>query len=189
MITNINTKYCFLVITVLMLCFLKSPFAFSEDALVNVPENVNVSDSTINPSDTYLEDELNWLREENYVTIATKSKLKISKAPSIVTVITAEEIEDMGFRTLPEVLRIVPGFDIIKDAGFGKILSGVRGIRDADNKIKVLIDGHSLNMPYNGGAALFFDDLPLKNVKKIEIIRGPGSALYGANAFLAVINI
>ncbi|MGR3221399.1 MAG: TonB-dependent receptor [Candidatus Anammoxibacter sp.] len=136
-----------LLIFALMLTFLKSHVVFSEE--------VEVSDSLINTSVQDLADELAWLREENYVTIATKSKQKISKAPSIVTVITAEEIENMGFRTLPEVLRIVPGFDIIKDATFGIILSGVRGIRNADNKIKVLIDGHSLNMPYNGGAAFF----------------------------------
>ena len=174
-----------LLIFAFMLPSLQSHVVFSED----VSEDIEVSDSSINNPAANLEDELAWLREENYVSIATKSKQKISKAPSIVTVITAEEIENMGFRTLPEVLRTVPGFDIIKEGTFGRIMSGVRGISNSDNKIKVLIDGHSLNMPYNGGTEYFFDDLLLKNVKKIEIIRGPGSALYGANAFLAVVNI
>ena len=52
-----------------------------------------------------------------------------------------------------------------------------------------MLDGHSTNDSATGDATLFFDDLPLKNVKRIEIIRGPGSAIYGANAFLAVINV
>ncbi|MGR3179171.1 MAG: TonB-dependent receptor plug domain-containing protein, partial [Candidatus Anammoxibacter sp.] len=130
-----------------------------------------------------------YLMDEQRVSIASKMKEKVKNAPSIVTVITAKEIEDMGFRTLPEVLRIVPGFDIIKSGAFGEIIPGVRGLRNADNKIKVHIDGHSLNTPYNGESRFFFDDIPLKNVKKIEIIRGPGSALYGSNAFLAVVNI
>lgn len=129
------------------------------------------------------------LLEEQTVSIASKIEERASKAPSIVTVITAEEIENIGARTLSEILRIVPGFDIIKDGDFGDIALGVRGVRDSGNRIKVYIDGHSINMPFDGKTSFFFDDLSLKNVKRIEIIRGPGSSLYGANAFLAVINI
>ncbi|MGR3219175.1 MAG: TonB-dependent receptor plug domain-containing protein [Candidatus Anammoxibacter sp.] len=136
-----------------------------------------------------LADEFAMLEEDRSVSIASKMKEDISRAPSIVTVITAEEIENIGARTLTDILMIVPGFNVIKDASFGVKQFGARGIRRADEKIKVLVDGHSLNMPFNGSAATFFDDLSLKNVKRIEIIRGPGSALYGANAFLAVINI
>ena len=164
---------------------LQSHVVFSED----VSEDVEVSDSSINNPAANLEDELAWLREENYVSIATKSKQKISRAPSIVTVITAEEIENMGFRTLPEVIRTVPGFDIIKGADLGDVLMGVRGISKSDEKIKVLIDDHLVNNPLDGTAVDFIDNLSVKNIKRIEIIRGPGSALYGANAFLAVINI
>jgi len=60
---------------------------------------------------------------------------------------------------------------------------------DASQKIKVLIDGHSINDVWRGGAMWNFNDLPVENIKKVEIIRGPGSALYGQNAFLAVINV
>ena len=95
----------------------------------------------------------------------------------------------MGARTLTEILVIVPGMDVIKEAGFGTVEFGSRGIRRTVEKIKILVDGHSLNTPFDGGAASFFDDLPLNNVKRIEIIRGPGSALYGDNAFHGVINI
>lgn len=139
-----------------------------------------------------LEDEIAYIREEFMITIASRREEDASHAPSIVTVITAEQIEDIGARTLADILRIIPGFDMIKDPTFGRndyIARGIRNTLTSDNKIKVLLDGHSLNVPYNGATAYFFDDLPLKNVKRMEIIRGPGSALYGANAFLAVVNI
>lgn len=134
-------------------------------------------------------DELPLLFGDLSVSIASKKDEKVTKAPSIVTVITAEEINNMGAKTLTDILVIVPGFSVIKEGAFGVVRFGARGIRESDEKIKVLVDGHSLNIPFNGSAATYFDDLPLKNVKRIEIIRGPGSALYGANAFLGVINI
>ncbi len=131
---------------------------------------------------------------ERRVSIASKMDEDVNKAPSIVSVITAEEIEKMGFRTLVDALRIVPGFDIIKAAMFGFVNFSARGINTStdlkNEKIRVMIDGHFLGLPAGSdNASWYFDDLPLKNVKRIEIIRGPGSALYGANAFLAVINI
>ncbi len=136
-----------------------------------------------------LEDEFIFILEEQYVAIASKREEKATRAPSIITVITSEEIENIGAKTLTDILRIVPGFDLIKAGDFGDINVGARGVREATDRIKVLIDGHTLNAPYSGGTDFFFDDLPLRNVEKIEIIRGPGSALYGANSFLAVINI
>ena len=126
--------------------------------------------------------------------IYTPSKVyeTVSKAPSIVSVITKDDIKNLGARTLTDVLRVVPGIDILKGGDFGVVDIGVRGVQDtqiATRKIKLLIDGHSVNSPLDGDMSDFFDDLPLINVKQIEIIRGPGSALYGANAFLAVINV
>ncbi len=136
-----------------------------------------------------LENEISLLEAEQLVTIASKRSELPTKAPSIVTVITEKEINRMGARTLTEILVIVPGMDVIKEPAFGTVEYGSRGIRRTVEKIKILIDGHSLNSPFDGSAALFFDDFPLKNVKRIEIIRGPGSALYGENAFHGVINI
>ena len=133
-----------------------------------------------------------YLMDEQMITIASKREEKASNAPSIVTVITADEIENLGIRTLTEALRFVPGFDILKSAAGGANNISVRGISTADfsnEKIRILLDGHYITWHFSGNTSMFFDDLPLKNVKRIEIIRGPGSALYGANAFLAVINI
>ena len=103
-----------------------------------------------------LEDEFAMLEEDQSVTIASKMGEDVSKAPSIITVITAEEIENMGARTLTDILLIVPGFDIKKDASFGMVEYGSRGIRASHTKIRVSVDGHSLNMPLDGSAAVFF---------------------------------
>ncbi|MEK7700026.1 MAG: TonB-dependent receptor [Planctomycetota bacterium] len=137
-----------------------------------------------------IQDQIKWLQAEAEpkVSIATRHDTPLTKAPSMVTVITAEEIKHLGFRTFVEVLRIVPGFEILKDGGFGGVFPAVRGI-DASNKVRVMLNGHLVNSPNNGTAFFTFDNFPVENIKKIEIIRGPGSAVYGENAFSALINI
>ncbi len=143
-----------------------------------------------NPDTSHsIQDELKWLQAEGMVSITTKHEIPISKAPGIVTVITASQIKQMGFRTLVDVLRIVPGFDIATDRT-GEKEVGVRGVQDlSSSKIKLLIDGHTMNWPFGSTFSNHYSDLVVENAKKIEIIRGPGSALYGRNAFLAVINV
>ncbi|MHC4321472.1 MAG: TonB-dependent receptor plug domain-containing protein, partial [Planctomycetota bacterium] len=134
-------------------------------------------------------EEIKWLQAEAIITIATRHATSVSTAPGIATVITAKQIKQLGFRKLTDVLDIVPGFQVSMDET-GEQEIAVRGVLDASSyKIKVLIDGHSINEP-NGGSAMWnFDDLVVENAKRIEIIRGPGSALYGQNAFLAVVNV
>src|SRR3972149_3855308 len=129
-----------------------------------------------------------WFGFGGEVTIATRHETQISKAPSIVTAITDEEIKNLGYRTFAEILRPVPGFEILKKADFGDVVPAVRGLESA-NKVRVMLNGHFINNPLRGGAFGNFDDFPVDNIKRIEIIRGPGSAMYGENAFTAVINI
>ena len=138
---------------------------------------------------TGLEEMLAIFSEEQIVVSALKKPSSVLKSPSIMSVIKARQIKQMGFRTLVDVLKIVPGFYISMDET-GEREIAVRGVLDdASQKVKVLIDGHSINDVWRGGAMWNFDDLPVENIKRIEIIRGPGSALYGQNAFLAVVNI
>ena len=135
------------------------------------------------------EELLLFFEEEELVT-ATRYAIPVRKAPAIATVITAKEIRDMGARDLSDVLKMIPGIGI-STTQFGVSMFEVRGIRtETSEKILVMIDGHTLNTPYSG-SALFntMNDLPLENIKQIEVVRGPGSALYGANAFVAVVNI
>jgi iron complex outermembrane receptor protein len=124
------------------------------------------------------------------VSVATKSKLSSQEAPSIVSVITANEIRNMGARNIIDILRTVPGFDITQAATFSRHQTDMRGIRNSTvmNKFNILINGHALNADF-GGASFTFDRIPVASIRQIEIIRGPGSALYGAGAFLGVINI
>lgn len=123
------------------------------------------------------------------VVTASKKPERVTEAPSIISVITAEDIQRMGARSIVDVLRTIPGIEIVKDAwGISQI--AVRGLRtDTSSGVKVLVDGHALNDPLTGGATELYDDLTLKNVQRIEIIRGPASSIYGANAFVSVVNI
>jgi iron complex outermembrane receptor protein len=129
-----------------------------------------------------------WFGFYEEVTIATRHETPVSKAPSIVTVITAEEIKNLGYRTFAEILRTVPGFEIAQGGTSGSVLPNVRGL-DFAGQIRLMLNGHLVNNPFRGDAFTNFDNFPVENIKRIEIIRGPGSAVYGENAFSAVINI
>lgn len=125
------------------------------------------------------------------VSTASKFAQTSREAAASVTVITSEEIRVQGFRTLTEVLETVPGF-YATDNGTHEAI-GVRafGPLSADNnRVLILLDGHSLNENFLDGArvgtALGMD---LSIIERVEIVRGPGSALYGSNAMLAVVNV
>ena len=118
---------------------------------------------------------------------ATKVATKLSVAPSTVTTYGYQEIKDLGARTLSDILVLVPGVHIqVKGNNRQKIW--VRGVQsEFNNKIAMYID----NIPVRNAFNEFpiDEELPIESIKKVEIIRGPGSALYGANAFAAVINV
>jgi len=122
---------------------------------------------------------------------ASKHLQLASEAPSSVTVITGDEIQRYGYRTLADILRSVRGFYVTFDRRYSYL--GVRGfgrLGDWNNRILVLIDGHRINnAEYD--QALLGDEFPLDIdlIERVEIARGPGSSLYGSNAFFAVINV
>ena len=128
---------------------------------------------------------------ETPISTAAKYDQQLSKVAASATVITAEEIQRYGWTTLAEVLQAARGFYVTYDRDYTYI--GVRGIgrpTDYNNRLLILIDGHPVTDPVFGGAAAGNDlAIDLATVEKIEIIRGPGSALYGTHAMLAVINI
>jgi outer membrane receptor protein involved in Fe transport len=113
------------------------------------------------------------------------------EAPASVTIVTADEIRRYGYRNLDELLELVPGFYISNDRNYSYL--GARGFSrptDYNNRILLLIDGHTLNDHLWGGAAIGSDTpINFDIIERIEIVRGPGSALYGTNAMFAVINI
>lgn len=129
--------------------------------------------------------------EQDTIMSATESKRELGQAPAVVTVITEKQIRDMGARTLIEVLESVPGMEISypTDMATGHTLT-VRGLKTTEaEKTLLLINGHRVNNPYSGSWTFLFDEFPMDDVRRIEIIRGPGSALYGSNAMAAVIHI
>src|SRR5262249_51333915 len=113
----------------------------------------------------------------------------VGTSPAAVYVITAEDIRRSGMRTIPDLLRMVPGVDVARiDAN--KWAVGIRGFNaEFSNKLLVMMDGRSLYSPTFGG--VFWDerDVLLEDVERIEVIRGPGATLWGANAVDGVINI
>lgn len=113
--------------------------------------------------------------------------LTTRETPGIVSVITAEEIQNMGARDLTDVLRLVPGFDIMQDLQFVMGLS-LRGNWSNEGKILVMLDGIPFNELLYQTVALG-NRFPVDAIERIEIIRGPGSAIYGGSAEYGVINI
>jgi iron complex outermembrane receptor protein len=133
---------------------------------------------------------LQLFMEDQDLVSATKRPITIRKAPAIATIISAEEIKNMGANSLLDVLKMVPGFGVSINE-YNSMMVEVRGIRSTiSEKILVMIDGHSLNRNINGSSLYrTVGYFPLDNVRQVEIIRGPGSALYGNSAFVATINI
>jgi outer membrane receptor protein involved in Fe transport len=129
--------------------------------------------------------------EQLKVEAATKTEIPISKAPTSVTVITAKQIRESGARTTLDLLRFVAGVNArwnpmtqtIDIRGFGE--------NPFSNRILLLIDGAPYNSGDTGGFPLSpaYDFFPVEYIKRIEIVRGPGSSLYGENAFWGVINV
>ena len=111
------------------------------------------------------------------LTVATRTETTLEEAPSVVSVITAEDIRRMGARDLRDVIRTVPGFELgIRSLGYPEF--GLRGIMtDNSEKVQILLDGQPVNEDLEGSGTVVFGDLALDNVERIEIIRGPGSAL------------
>lgn len=145
--------------------------------------------AALNQDITSLEQLLNT--EVTTVTSASKYQQELTNAPSSVSIITADDIRKNGYRTLAEALNSVQGFYITYDRGYHYL--GIRGfspLGDNDSRVLVLVDGHRLNDGVLEQAPLgsyFPVDLDL--IDRIEVIRGPGSSLYGTSAFIAVINV
>jgi len=135
---------------------------------------------------------LEELAEQSFtVSGASKYEQKTSEAPASVTIVTADEIRKYGYKTLADVLESVPGMFITYDRNYHYV--GVRGFcrpGDYDSRILILMNGHRVNDNVADSVSTgttFPIDVDL--IEKVEVIRGPGSSLYGSNALLAVVNV
>ena len=128
--------------------------------------------------------------DQDMISIATGAQQPVSKAPSVASVITAEDIKAMGATDIDEALETVPGLHVARSKdGYNPIYS-FRGISSEYNpQVLMLINGIPITNAYGGNRNNFWGGMPVQAVARIEVVRGPGSAVYGADAFAGVINI
>jgi iron complex outermembrane receptor protein len=131
------------------------------------------------------------LSELASIEIAAKHELSVYSSPSAVSVISRQQLKNLGINNLQHLLNYIPGFQTTRDVEQGtanRIIARGRSTALSES-VLIQIDGNKINDLYTGGISIINRMLDLGNIARIEIIRGPGSALYGGNAFLGVINI
>lgn len=143
---------------------------------------VGQDSDTLNPDDMTLEKLL-----ETKISIGSAKELSPNESPGFVTIISHKEIEESGARDLVDLLRLVPGFDIALDVQ-GVMGIGLRGLWAHEGKILLMYNGHEMNESMYATLQLG-NHYPVENIERIEIIRDPGSVLYGGVAEYSVINI
>ncbi len=123
------------------------------------------------------------------VTSVSKNEQKLSRTASAIFVITSEDISRSGAANIPDLLRMVPGMDVaqINANTWAVSARGLNG--EFSNELLVMVDGRTVYLPTFGG--VFWDvlDMPLDDIERIEVIRGPGGTIWGTNAVNGVVNI
>lgn len=153
-------------------------------ALISFGANSRAQQSTADLGSKSMEDLMNI-----EVTSVSKKEEKLFQTAAAVSVITRDEIRRSGLTSIPELLRLVPGLDVARIDGTKWAVSA-RGFNGrVANKLLVLIDGRSVYSPETSGVYWEVQDLPIEDIERIEVIRGPGGTLWGANAVNGVINI
>jgi iron complex outermembrane recepter protein len=171
-----TTRFRFaLIASGLAVSLLTSPFSLAQDALTT---------STNKLADLSLEELMNVA-----VTSVSKKETKLNDSPAAISVITQDDILRLGISTIPDALRLVPGLNVAQiDSNHWAISSrGFNG--EYANKLLVMVDGRSVYTPAFGGVYWNAQDTMLEDLDRIEVIRGPGASLWGANAVNGVINI
>jgi iron complex outermembrane receptor protein len=141
-------------------------------------------DKSVDLTDRSLEDLMNI-----QVTSVSKKEQKLSQVAAAVFVITPEDIRRSGATNIPDLLRMVPGLDVAQiNANTWAISARGFNLQFA-NKLLVLIDGRAVYSPLFGGVNWDTQDLPLEDIERVEVVRGPGGTVWGANAVNGVINI
>lgn len=140
-------------------------------------------------ANTSASDPLGSLNEMNTVLTPSRLKQALSDSPASTSIITSETIKSLGIRNIPEILRLVPGMVVSQASGNDYRVSYHGGVGSQPRRMQVLIDGASV---YLGGLArVNWSSLPIavEDIHRVEVIRNPSAASYGANAFQSVVNI
>lgn len=139
--------------------------------------------------DEELLDEFALLDLQAEVSSAARHPQPLARSPSAISVLTRRDIEASGARRLPEVLRLVPGMDVYTITPLWYSV-GVRGnTTNAADSLLLLVDGRDTTHEFLGAPLFGVHHFSMDEVERIEVIRGPGSSLYGANAYSGVINV
>ncbi len=133
--------------------------------------------------------ETDFFAEVPIVLSASRLSQPLTNTPAAVTIIDQDMIRTSGFRDIPDLLRLVPGFTVAyTDLNTWGV--GYHGMADAfSRRMQVLVDGRSVYLPGFGQVQWNFLPLSIEDIDHIEVVRGPNAAAYGANAFFGVINI
>jgi iron complex outermembrane recepter protein len=123
------------------------------------------------------------------VTSVSKEETDLFTSPAAISVVTADDIRRLGITSLPEALRLVPGMDVAQIDGNEWAVSARGFNAEFGNKLLVLIDGRTVYSPSSAGVFWNSQDVVMEDLDRIEVIRGPGATLWGANAVDGVINI
>jgi iron complex outermembrane receptor protein len=165
----------------------QTPQAFSSAGTTAATQEQAPQSSQVQQKDltkTSIEDLMNV-----EVTSVSKTEQKLSRVAAAIFVITQEDIRRSGATNIPDLLRMVPGLDVAEINGSTWAI-GSRGFNQQfANKLQVMVDGRSVYSPTFSG--VFWDtlDVPLSDIDRIEVIRGPGGSIWGANAVTGVISI
>src|ERR1700723_3234692 len=116
------------------------------------------------------------------VTSVSKKEQKLSRTASAVFVITQEDIRRSGARNIPDLLRMVPGLDVAQINANTWAISARGFNHQFSDKLLVLIDGRTVFTPSQDGVNWDTQDVPLEDIERIEVIRGPGATVWGSNA-------
>jgi outer membrane receptor for ferrienterochelin and colicins len=171
---------CFAAVSQLVIGSISSGVAWCDDQ--PLPAGDDLSELSL--------EQLMQVKVEKVVT-ASRFSQRVTEAPASMSVITSDDIRKYGYRTLADVLRSVPGLYVSYDRNYSYL--GVRGFSrpgDFNSRILLQIDGHRLNDNIYDTAAIGTEfPLDIDLIDHIEFMRGPGSSLYGSNAFFGVINV
>ena len=136
------------------------------------------------------QEELLFFAKEEIVVTAARSEQRITEAAAVVTVITADQIKNRGYLSIVDVLKDVIGIDIIDNVA--RVELGMRGINnksDYGKHILFLLNGHDMGWKQFSRTRIYPNVVNIEDIKRVEIIRGPGSALWGDSAILGIVNV
>ncbi len=141
------------------------------------------------PAGAELEKEFALFAAEEIVVAAAKREQKISEAPAAITVLTEDDIRSAGVVSLADVFRLVPGMEVYYINPSDPVFNARGFGTEKNNRMLILVDGRVLANEFFGKNFIEAMPVSIEDIKRIEVIRGPGSSLYGANAYSGIISI